>query len=100
MSIPISRKFENSYDCSMRYPSVSNWFNEAFINYERKTGRRLSITEFGDYLGKTQPTISAYMNGTRKPSYESALEICRRLDDYSLLDILGYARPEPREIPF
>jgi len=84
----------------MRYPDVSDWFNRAFIIWQTGQTKRVSVTEFGEFLEKSQPTISAYLNGTRKPSFQSALAICKKLDDYSLLDILGYARPDQGSVPF
>ncbi len=92
MSTPVNNFPLNWYHLSMKYPEVSDWFTRAFIKFQNNQSKRVSITEFGEFLGKTQPTISAYLNGTRKPSYESAKEISLILEDQTILDILGYAR--------
>lgn len=94
MSTPVNIFKESWYYLGMRYPKVADWFNRAFIDYQAKVNRRISITEFGDYLHLSQPTISAYMNGTRKPSFDKAKEICTILGDVALMEILGYSLSE------
>ena len=100
MSTPVNITNRNWYYLGMKYPEIADWFNRAFIKFQNNKGKRISITEFGDHLGKTQPTISAYLNGTRKPSYESAKEISQILEDPSILDVLGYARPGESNVSF
>src|SRR5574340_608128 len=100
MSTPVNIFKESWYYLGMRYPRVADWFNRAFIDYQAKVNRRISITEFGDYLHLSQPTISAYMNGTRKPSFDKAKEICTSLGDVALMEILGYSLSELGPLPY
>lgn len=100
MSTPVNIITEYCYYWDMRFPEISDWFNRAFITWQNGQTKRVSVTEFGEFLEKSQPTISAYLNGTRKPSFTSAISISKKLMDYTLLDILGYARPDPKPLPF
>lgn len=68
--------------------------------YQYEIGERVSLDQFADYLGISQGYLSQLMNGARKGmGRNTALVICQKLNDYSLLDILGYARPQPDEMP-
>ena len=78
---------------------MASWFRNQFLRYEQASGERKTISEFADWLGITQQTCSTYMNGTRKPSYDSAIKICRKMGDWSLFRILNYSLPEKVEIP-
>lgn len=84
---------------TMRDRAVASWFRNQFLLYEQRQGGPTTISEFSDWLGLTQPTGSAYMNGTRKPSYQTAIKICRKLGDWSLFKVLNYSLPEKVEIP-
>ena len=74
---------------------LGKWIESHYLEYQMKHGR-MSIEAFAEYLGVTAPYLIQIMNG-RKPKIRkgTALMICDRLQDYSLLDILGYERPEP-----
>ncbi len=79
---------------------LSEWFEKALIRYQFEIGERVSLDQFADYLGISQGYLSQLMNGARKGmGRATAIVICQKLNDYSLLDILGYARPQPEEIP-
>jgi transcriptional regulator with XRE-family HTH domain len=73
--------------------TMVEWFVTQFRQWESETGSHQTITSFGEYLGLSQPTISAYMRGTRTPSKETAKQIAERLNNFKILDILGYSRP-------
>ena len=69
---------------------VKEWFTNKYLDWEKACGRPKSVTEFSLYLGLKQASGSAYINGTRIPSYKTTLQICEKLNDYSLLDILDF----------
>lgn len=70
------------------------WFLTKKRELEDRLGHEVSVTEFARYLGVSQASTSFWLSEDRKPSGEAALEVCKRLGDYSLLDILGYSKPE------
>lgn len=79
---------------------LSDWFEKALVKYQYEIGERVSLDEFAEYLGISQGYLSQLMNGARKGmGRNTAIVICQKLNDYSLLDILGYTRPQPEEIP-
>jgi len=74
--------------------SVGKWLEQKFLEWQVQQGKRSSLDEFAEYLGYTRAYISMILNGSRKNlSMESANQLGKRLNDYSILDILGYARP-------
>ena len=71
-----------------------------FLQWQVKNGRS-TVQKFADFLGIGRPYLTMLMNGKRTSvSYPTALMISERLDDYTLLDLLGYARPTPKEITY
>ncbi|MHB0922577.1 MAG: hypothetical protein ACYC3H_01255 [Bellilinea sp.] len=55
--------------------------------------------EFAQFLGINEKTLSALMNGRNLASQETALQISRKTNDFELMDILGYTRPDGIFIP-
>lgn len=94
MSTPVYKLIKNWYDSIMKNPEVAKWFRDKYFEWETKSGRPRSVSDFSEFLGLSQPTGSAYINGTRKPNFETAIRICEILSDNSLLDLLGYSNPE------
>jgi transcriptional regulator with XRE-family HTH domain len=74
--------------------SYGNWFIDKMQALEREKGRRVTITEFAKKLGVSQPTLSSWINETRKPSAEAALKLAVLFDDQEILSILGYTSPD------
>jgi len=83
-----------SYNLHMEKKTIGDWLFEKFQEYERKKGRRVTQTEFAKALDINQGTLSSWMNETRKPSAEAALELAAKLDDPEILSILGYSVPD------
>ena len=74
--------------------SVKQWFERKFLQWQLDNGRD-SVENFAKHLGISQPYLTQLMSGKRTGlSIGTTYMICRRLNDYSLLDILGYAYPE------
>lgn len=49
-----------------------------------------SMAEFARYLNVSEKALNHWAVGRNKPSYANAVKICVKLNDYSLLDLLGY----------
>lgn len=73
--------------------SLEKWMENQFLKWQMEHGRS-SLESFAKYLGISRGYVSQIMNGMRTSmSHERALQIAERLDNYSILDILGYALP-------
>lgn len=59
----------------------------------------ITLTEFARRLGVGQASMSTWIHGTRKPSYEAVLDLAGRTGDYSVLSIFGYSAPWMNVIP-
>lgn len=78
--------------------SVGDWIERKYLEWQIKNGRS-TVERFAEYLGVTGSYILQMMSGRKKSIRKgTALMICDRLNDYSLMDILGYERPEPEPI--
>jgi transcriptional regulator with XRE-family HTH domain len=67
---------------------------EKLQDYERVARHRISLNEFADYLGVSRPTVSLWLQGKIKPSYEFASLISEKLGN-DVFSILGYSPPDP-----
>lgn len=90
----------NCYILGMSKGILSDWFERAFIQFQVENGRS-SLDRFADHIGISRGYLSQLLNGYKTTiAKKTAIQISERLNDYSLLDILGYARPEPKPVPF
>jgi transcriptional regulator with XRE-family HTH domain len=72
---------------------LGKWILNKIQEIEIQEGHRLTVTEFGRRVGVSQASISSWQHETRLPSREAALRVAKALNDYSILDLLGYTRP-------
>ena len=100
MSIPINKETGNCYYLVMDEKTVPNWFITKYLNWQRDNQEINSMAEFARFLGVGDKALNTWFNGRNNPSYHKALQVCDRLNDYSLLDLLGYKRPESVEEQF
>lgn len=90
----------NCYILDMGKGQLADWFERAYIKYQVRHGRS-SLERFADHIGISRGYLSQLLNGTRTTvSKNTAIAISDKLNDYSLLDILGYSRPDPKPVPF
>lgn len=68
---------------------TKDWMNKKFLEWQMKSGSHQTISDFAEFLGFKQGTVSFWLNGNRTPSYENALQICSKLHDYSLFDVMS-----------
>jgi transcriptional regulator with XRE-family HTH domain len=73
--------------------SPGQWFFEKMLEYEKSKMRRVTQTEFAQYIGVSQATLSNWMNEVSKPSAEAALKLAAKFYDYEILDLLDYPNP-------
>lgn len=82
----------------MSIGELSTWLERKYLEWQLENGRD-SVAAFARHLGVQPSLISMLMTGERKStSRKTALRIAQRLGDFEILDILGYARPEPEEL--
>ncbi len=93
MSIPINNLINYCYYQIVDDQTVSNWLINKYLDWQRKNQEVSSMAEFARFLGVGDKALNTWVNGRNNPSYKKALLICKTLDDYSLLDLLGYPRP-------
>ena len=101
MSSGFDKMITNCYIVSMDRGELAAWLERKYLEWQLENGRE-NIDVFANHLGISQPYLSLIMTGTRKSiGMKTALKIARRLNDYSIMDLLGYALPEQRSfIPF
>jgi transcriptional regulator with XRE-family HTH domain len=59
--------------------NFTDWFNNKYLEWENKQGRRQTITSFAKYLGIRQPYVSNWLNGKYKPSGTNIVKIANKL---------------------
>jgi len=90
----------NCYINLMTKGKLSDWFEKAYLQYQIDHGR-ISLDVFAAHLQISRGYLSQLLNGTKNSmGRHTAVAIAEKLNDYSLLDILGYSRPEPKPVPF
>ncbi len=93
MSIDINRLAGNCYDVDMsKSSSASAWLIGKYLDWQRDTGALASMAEFARYLEVGDKALNTWINGRNNPSYKKAVQICKKLGDFSLLEVLGYAQ--------
>lgn len=72
---------------------LQNWFENKYLKWQLENGRA-TIEDFAKYVGISKSYATLILNGQRKNvSMPTAIQIAQKLNDYTILDILGYARP-------
>ena len=66
---------------------VSQWITDKFLDWQKQSGKRKTITEFAEYLGVGNTTLTKWMNGDRTPRGIYIEMVARKLGDeiYALL---------------
>lgn len=63
-----------------------------FIEWQKQEGKRKTVADFAVYLGVSQPVLSMWMGGQRKPGPEN-LKILYAVFGPIVYDVLGMPRP-------
>jgi transcriptional regulator with XRE-family HTH domain len=75
--------------------AFKDWFEQRYIDWMSKRGRRGSVREFSELLGVNQSVVANWIGGHRKPSPEHADKIAIFLDyDLTVYDLLEMPRPD------
>lgn len=69
---------------------ITSWFIDHYLSWQHERHALAPMAEFARYLETSDKSLNHWANGRNKPSYTSAVKICIKLHDYSLLDLLGY----------
>lgn len=79
----------------MNFVEFRNWLMEKFKEWERtQPNGRSNYSNFARFLGISVNVYSQWRIGNNLPSYKNAVAIAEKLNDYSIMDILGYERPD------
>lgn len=82
----------------MSLMEFSDWINAKFIEWCGK--KRRTITEFAQYLGVGQPSLSKWMNKKGvMPDPKSITKLAEKIGP-EVYDVLGLVRPGESSIPF
>jgi len=103
MSIGINIIPQNCYYVAVgETTSTSTWLMNKYLDWQKERGALTPLAEFARFLEVGDKALSTWLNGRNNPSYKTAVKICKKLGDYSLLEILGYSPPvlDPKPLPF
>jgi len=73
------------------------WFEQKYIDWLTKRGKRGSVREFSELIGVDQRLVSNWMNGHKRPGPDFADKIAKFLDyDLTVYDLLDLPKPDKR----
>jgi transcriptional regulator with XRE-family HTH domain len=72
--------------------TLPTWLNDQFREWEKKSGRRQTVTAFARWLGIKQPTLNRWMSGDTTPDAENLRVLSRKLGT-EIYIILGLKIP-------
>lgn len=75
----------------MNFP---NFLEKQYLTWQQNAGKRKSLEEFAAYLGISQPLLSLWLNGHRRPGHEN-IELLTNLFGPEIYDALNLPRPDP-----
>lgn len=74
--------------------AIPKFLNRKFLEWQLEGGYSRTQSEFAEYLGVSQSTLNHWMIGRRKPDYENAMKLSKKLGDEILL-INGFLPADP-----
>lgn len=84
---------------AMAETRLGKWFERKYLEYQLQHGL-MTLKDFAELLDISRSYLSLILSGERSEISEHvALNIAEVLDDYSLLNILGYKRPPATKLP-
>jgi len=72
---------------------IAKWLNDKFLDLQKQTGKRWTVTEFSDYLDCPQPQVSRWLMGKAVPNATYADRIAKLGDE--IYDLVDLPRPDP-----
>jgi hypothetical protein len=78
---------------------VARWLEKKYIQWINEQGEMRTQEEFANFLGVDRVTFNRHYNGTiKRMELSTALKYAKKLNDYEILDILGYERPNEEKL--
>jgi len=77
--------------------TVADWLKQKYLEWQLSLGDRRSISQFADFLGVPQPSLSEWMGNKYQPRGTSVAKIAEKLG-YEVYDVLGITRPLPKDL--
>lgn len=68
----------------------SDWINDKYIEWRGKT--RKTVSDFAKHVGVSQPLMSAWMSGTKRPSTRTLPKLAAKYPD--IYGVLGLSLPD------
>jgi transcriptional regulator with XRE-family HTH domain len=94
MSSPFYELIQIDIIKRMTMSPLAIWFEKKFLEWQMEHGRS-SLDEFAKVLQISRGYLSQILNGDRETiGMKSAILIANRLNDHSILDILGYSKQD------
>ena len=95
MSRPLTNLVVKNTIISMEtVKDVSKWLDKKFLDWQYEQGGSRTLTEFAEWLGIPQSSLSNYMTGFRMPNEKAAYKLGAKLG-WDVFDLLGLQRPDP-----
>lgn len=80
---------------TMTQKTASELLLEHYLDYQRRTGKLVSLRAFAEHLGVHVSTISLLMSGKRPLSRSMAKRLAEAANDPRFYDAAGLSRPDP-----
>lgn len=77
--------------------TVADWLKQKYLEWQLSLGDRRSISQFAEYIGVPQPSLSEWMGNKYLPRGTSVAKIAEKLG-YEVYDVLGISRPLPKDL--
>lgn len=81
---------------SQERSKTGEWLTQKFFVWQQEHGEIKTQTEFAEYLGIPQSTLSNWIKGGFEAKGRSLERVAARLNDFEIYDILGLERPDER----
>ena len=89
---------ETRYTCCVNNGALSDYFEGHYADYIKANGR-ITLTAFAEKFKFTRSYLSNLMEGKNKSmTYHTAFFVAVVLNDFTILDILGYKKPDTQTL--
>lgn len=81
-------------DETEKLEAVKRLLNKKYLEWQQQIQERKTITEFAEYLGFPQSTVSFWMNAARLVKKREDIEQLASMIGFEIYDVLGKERPD------
>lgn len=85
---------ECNNDVKYQSMSLPEFLEKKYLEWQMQTGERKTIIQFAAYIGVSQPILSMWMNGTKRPGMGN-IKLLAEIFGLEVYDALGKDRPNP-----